>query len=235
MRRSSSPKRGGLPPHHLWTKEAKKRRIETPEDDRGVVLIDELIDRVKDSVKEPWDWRGNLDVHHFYWPKSIYPHNPFDKAANPSTFRNISIHKGLVPRPFHDYLHRVTVPPPQPSKEIMGYRIEAYNVVKNLFELTRNSVHRHRIQKPFLYRHGDLELPKNNETYSEDIGEEIMKEILAHKFSDYETRLRQVQAIPDEFKLIDVNERDGSIQLIATRLGQLVGGKSLNLAPAIVT
>ncbi len=197
-------------------------------DERGLLLIDDLISSVASTIDPSYKWQGETNVHHFYWPDVEYIYQrDGDMYDNPSLFRNLPIHKGLLPKTFHAWLHLITEPPIQPDPDIMQYRNEAWVVVKDLYEMARLTVvtekqtRRRRLQiqrdpsvLPIEFNGVDL------------IGEAIMQETLERNFKGYEHQLERQDKIPKDHRLIDL---EGSAAEIATQLGKIVVPKSLNL------
>lgn len=206
-------------------------RIPTPTDSRGLVDIPQLIADVKETIDPSYQWTGELDVHHFYWYASLYPYLKGDSNRNPAFFRNIPVHKGLVPRSFHEWLHIVTEPPPVPEPEVMSYRIEAWMVARDLFKMARKTVQWEKKQR----RRREL-VAANPDILSEGfngediIGEEIMHEVLEKNFRGFERQLERQERIPEVYRILDIT---GTPKKVATNLGKLVARPSLNLISVI--
>lgn len=131
-----------IPPPDVWRFiPGKDEPISTPLDERGLVNVDALIATVNETVDPDYMWQPHqaTNIHHLYWEQNRYPNTP-DKEVNPEEFRSSSINQIVIPRVFHNWLHIVTRPPDVPSEEVMGYRIEAYRVVKKLLKSARQSV-----------------------------------------------------------------------------------------------
>ena len=127
----------GLPPENVWLVDPRDpnfERLATPVDERGLIEISKLVEAVKTTIDQKYKWQGPNDVHHFYWPEHNYPHDDArSRNTSRQVFHNLPIHKGLVPRVFHNWLHSVTEPPEMPDREVMTYRVEAWDVAKYLF------------------------------------------------------------------------------------------------------
>jgi hypothetical protein len=205
--------------------------LPTPTDERGLVNIPQLIADVKSTVDPSYEWAGGLDVHHFYWYASLYPYTKGDSNQNPAFFRNIPVHKGLVPRSFHEWLHVVTEPPPVPKPEVMQYRIEAWMVARDLFKMARQTVQWEKKQRRRRERVANNPEILREEFNGEDqIGEEVMHEVLEKNFRGFERQLERQGRIPEEFRILDIS---GTPKKVATNLGKLVARPSLYLADVI--
>lgn len=209
-------------------------RIITPVDDRGLIDIPQLIQDVKATIDPSYVWPPDLSVHHFYWPAVWYP---VDKSAlastNPSVFRNLPIHKGLVLRTFENWLHKVTIPPEMPKPEVMQYRVEAWTVASDLFKMARKTIQwekRARRRRELLLANPSI-LPDDFEGV-DIIGEEIMHEVLERNFRGFEYQLLRQERIPEAFRIMDIS---GSPERIAQNLGRVVARPSLHLVHSIAS
>lgn len=207
-------------------------RIPTPVDDRGLIIVDQLITDVKETIDSLYEWPEGVSVHHFYWPAAWYSYDrSLSSNQNPATFRNLPVHKGLVLRTFENWLHKVTIPPEIPEPEIMAYRVDAWLVARDLFKMARKTV-----QWEKRARRRRMLIAKNPNIINEGfngidvIGEEIMAEVLDKNFRGFEHQLQKQERIPEEFRLFDIT---GSPQQIATNLGKVMTRTSLHLVQTI--
>jgi hypothetical protein len=173
-----------LPPPDLWLHNPyTDERIPTPLDERGLVDLRELIKQTKKTVDPSYDWQSEFnDVHHLQWPNADYPYAS-DSVVNPHEFRNLAISKLNAPRIFHNWIHKVTEPPPIPSEEVMYYRIEAQRVVLALAKVV--GICEMLTQKP-------------------EIDDNKLRERLIENFDDFNQKLETARAVPPEFQLIDL-------------------------------
>jgi hypothetical protein len=217
-----------LPPKDafLYLPKTYSERIPTALDHNGVVDMHATIDAVKECIDPAYVWDNEKSLHHFQWPDSWYSVHRENGDYVPSNFRNLPISTGLVLREFENVLHRVTLPPPVPDREVMQYRIESWQVVKNLFSAARKTVQWQKIQKK------RREFISNNPSVLKEgfngqdvIGEEIMFEILDKHFSSYESLLEKQESIPEEHRILDIS---GPPQLVAKRLGRLAAKKKID-------
>jgi hypothetical protein len=177
-------------------------------------------------------WPNDLSVHHFYWPAAWYPYDrAMVSAENPALFRNLPIHKGLVLRTFENWLHKITLPPEMPEKEVMVYRVDAWLVARDLFKMARTTVQwekrarRRReliIENPAIIKEGFNGI--------DVIGEEVMHEVLEKHFRGFEHQLQKQEKIPEEFRLLDIT---GTPRQVATDLGKIMTRSSLRLVQSI--
>lgn len=208
------------------------RRIPTPTDERGLVDIPQLITDVKETVDPNYVWPNGLSVHHFYWPAAWYPYDRvITSTENPALFRNLPIHKGLVLRTFENWLHKITLPPEMPEKEIMVYRVDAWLVARDLFRMARTTVQwekRARRRRELII--ANPAIIKEGFNGIDVIGEEIMHEVLEKNFRGFEHQLQKQEKIPEEFRLLDIT---GTPRQVATDLGKIMTRSSLQLVQSI--
>lgn len=217
----------GLPPPQFRLLDHRKDKIETPLDDMGLVAVPALIRAVKATISPRYTWAKPCDVHHFQWPGSNYPYYPGHDGVNADTFRELPIHKGAVPRSFHNWLHAITIPPPAPDAEVMQYRIEAWNVASALFHEVRDVVRwerRMRRRAHLLHQKPDV-LP-GGFAGVDLIGREVMADVLASNFKGMERHLARLDAIPEEHRLFEPTD---SPSTLAFALGRLVAPRALLL------
>lgn len=219
-----------LPPPDAWLVNPRTDKLDTPVDERGLVDVDKLITAVKATIDPSYEWRlARPDVHHFYWKQGDYPFIHLPSGVNPRDFRNLPIHKGLLPREFHNWIHLVTLPPAVPDEEVMLYHTEAYNAAKNLFQLARTTVHLERVAERGAARVGEASTSLIPEPSSLDaIGEAIMQETFERNFYRYEKEYERATRIPEKFHLAKI-EPFADRHAVATRLGRFVTFKEINL------
>lgn len=194
-----------LPPPELRLHHPKRDGlIPTPLDNRGLVDTSELIHTIKSTVEPGYDWPSPFnDNHHLQWPSNLYSSTP-DSQLDPQEFRNLAISQIRVPRTFHNWVHRITEPPPMPSEEVMRYRIESQRVALSLFQAIRVS---------------------KNLTRKEIIPEEALEKALIKRFDDFTTSLERARSLPEEFQLIDLSDYEPrdyeDMFALGARLGKL--------------
>lgn len=218
----------GLPPKDafLFLPRRLSDRIPTELDHNGVVDIHATIESVKECIDPNYEWNNQTSLHHFQWPGEWYTSARFNGDYIPYKFINLPISTGVVLREFENVLHRVTLPPPVPSREVMQYRIESWHVAKNLFQTARKTIQWQKIQRK------RREYVKNNPSIlkvgfdgQDVIGEEIMFEILDKHFNSYEQLLEKQEAIPEEHRIVDIS---GPPQIVAKRLGRIAADKRID-------
>ncbi|MEP7205081.1 MAG: hypothetical protein ABI716_02720 [Candidatus Saccharibacteria bacterium] len=164
-------------------------RIPTPLDERGLVDAPELFQEIAKTVNPSYEWDSAFnDPHHLQWPNRWYLDevcNPATKAANPHEFRNLAISKWILPRVLHNWIHKVAEPPPVPSNEVMFYRSEAQRVTTALFMTVRSG---------------------RRSIGSSRLTEKKIHAKLTPTYRDISQRLTALQAVPPEFRLIDLSE-----------------------------
>lgn len=224
----ASPETLWLPPPDAQLLNPKIDKIDTPVDDRGLIDIEQLITDVKRTIDPSYQWPiVTKSIHHIYWPMAQYPYDE-DVIGNPGIFRNLPIHKALLPRVFENWLHTITLPPPKPEPEVREYRIESWNVTKDLFKMARHTVeHQKRARRRRIdVRSGHVE-PKFDD---DRIGEEWIQDQFEKNFRRWEYQVDRLYKLPPEFRMINL---DDSPQQVAKNLGKIVMPKSLKLVKAV--
>lgn len=207
-------------------------RIPTPVDDRGLIVVEQLISDVKQTVDPSYVWPQGVSVHHFYWPAAWYQYEQSASGRdNPATFRNLPIHKGLVLRTFENWLHKVTLPAETPDPEVMSFMVDSWVVARDLFKTARKTVQwekRARRRRELITN--NPEIIKEGFNGIDIIGEEIMQEVLEKHFRSFEHQLQKQERIPEEFRLLDLS---GPPRKVATDLGRLMTKSSMHLVGSI--
>lgn len=138
-----------LPPLDAWKVNPKTlKRFYAPTDDRGFVLPDATVELVKDLFEDDYEWpidrryqQTQPDVHHFHWIAHQYTPIAYDGRTTsiPNRFRELPTVKGLMPRQFHNVIHKVTLPPKQPRLPHMARHVQAYDIARRLFTSAANT------------------------------------------------------------------------------------------------
>lgn len=158
--------------------------IETPLDHRGLVDLDGLIKIVKDTVEPEYSWLSSSnDVHHLQWYMALYRDHPDQTLA--LNFRELVNRKTYIPRVFHNWLHRVTLPPPVPTDEVMRYSVEAQRVAISLAQTASEAVRL---------------------TRRKEIKEKILRIRLEQAFEHFNLYLDNAREVPIEFSLLAIKE-----------------------------
>ncbi len=205
--------RDGLPPDEYWAIDPSKI-IKTPVDSRGLVIVDELIERVKTYICPEYDWDGPSDIHHLYYYASLYWQAEQDSGGTVPAyrFRELPVNKILVPRRFHNVIHTVTAPAGMPKPEAMRNYIEAWTAARNLFASVRSAVQAERRTRRWLDQHqADNSLTPEQE----EVGLEIMEETILRHFKGISRHLGALSLLPEEYRPFsqDVSLRDAMGQL----------------------
>lgn len=222
-----------LPPSDAWLIDPEKEKLVTPTDDRGLILIDPLIVAVKATVDPTYTWPGETEIHHFYWEAHWYPHDPeLPHEDDLAIFRNLAPHKGVMPKIFEAWLHRITIPAAIPNLEVRRNRVKSWGVARKLFLAAQESLtweDRARMRRLDVANHPDR---VDEEFGGKDIiGERYMREVLTRNFERFERHLRENEQVPEEFRMVTAEEPHAVI----TELSRFVSRRSvaLNLTPVI--
>lgn len=179
-----------LPPREYWLSDpAIEGLIPTPLDSRGLVDAPALFQQVAKTIDPAYEWESAFDdPHHLQWPGRWYTNEVRDSAnrtANPNEFRNLAISQWILPRVLHNWIHRVTEPPPLPSDEVMFYRTEAQRVTTSLFMTVRGSTR-------FIN--------------SSSLTHRQIHEKLIPSYRQMSLQIKALQEVPPEFRLIELPE-----------------------------
>jgi hypothetical protein len=205
--------RDGLPPDEYWAIDPSKI-LQTPVDSRGLIIVDELIERVKAYICPEYDWDGPGDIHHLYFYASRYWQAEQDSggAVPAHRFREMPVNKVLVPRRFHNVIHAVTEPAEMPGSEVMRNYIDAWTAARNLFASVRSAVQAERRTRRWLDQHqADNSLTPEQE----EVGLEIMEETILRHFKGISRHLGALSLLPEEYRPFstEVSLRDAMGQL----------------------
>ncbi len=172
-------------------------KIETPLNHLGLVDAQATVEALRSSVDH--NWVEYSDTHHLYWPANRYPKKQIERQ-----FRELPIHKIMLPRDFHDYLHITTEPPPIPDKELMYYQVLSYEAVKSMFDAARLVIQKQREKDRLLGR-----LPTGNVHG----GISSRQKAISTNKKQFEQALEVFDSVPPEGRIvsIDTNENLGKI------------------------
>lgn len=158
--------------------------IDTPIDYRGIVDLDELIKIVKATVVPEYDWTSRMnDVHHLQWHAALYKNNKNPGLA--LEFRNLINRRAYLPRVFHNWIHRITIPSPVPDEDVMRYCVDAQRVAMNLHSTAANA----------------LRLAR-----SKTLGEHALRLRLDQAFEYYNLYVDNARLVPEEFRLVALDD-----------------------------
>jgi hypothetical protein len=192
-----------LPPREYWLEDIKKLKIESPVDERGIVDPRTVVEIGKSLIDPEFAWPSNLSIHHLYWERWWYGLPSAGSQA--LSFRELPIHKILVPRVFENLLHKVMVPPGIPSQEVMEKRIESWGIAKSLFKSVRNVVRWENNTNRYIAAVANDGLPKGYET-EDTIGKELLGDIVNRHFQGIEMHMERLHAVAPEFRLVEPEE-----------------------------
>jgi hypothetical protein len=217
------------PPHVRLTSE--EQQIITPLDDRGLIDIPELIQNVKETIHPDYTWpTKETNVHHFYWPAAQYPYLPDE--INTALFRNQPINKGRMPIIFHNWLHRVTIPPPVPEAEVIVHHMDAWNVTRSLFHNVKNARHwQRRVEKSRRYMHG-IQSNIYKDGVTDDVDIEMIEQIMDKHFIGVDECRVKLDSIHPDFQIIDPDE---PFEGLVRTLGKIMAPSSLLLTRTVTT
>jgi len=183
----SSAARDSLPPQSVRLYDPREKgRIETPTDERGLVDLDALVERVKMTVDPEYHWESSYnDTHHLQWHAAFYSHFQMSDGVDMQSFRELTNRKAYLPRVFHNWIHAVTLPPPIPSNEVMQYSIDAQRVAISLAKTASLAVRLTRM----------IHIPAHR-----------LEERLEQEFEHYNLYIDNARLVPKEFSLLAIEE-----------------------------
>lgn len=202
-----------LPPKEHWLIEPG-RKIQTPQDGRGLVVVDELVEQVKACIANDYEWRFPPDVHHLYWPREEYEsvEELTDGVYPARTFREVGANKILVPRDFHELIHAITVPPDMPAADVMRPYIAGWAAARKLFETVQGVTRSERQHRRRLLRDDLTEEERLN-------GQMTMERKIARQSRGIEQHLGELVLVPEEFRPVDPTI---PLQHAAGQIGEMV-------------
>jgi hypothetical protein len=228
-----------LPPRDVWLFDpyAAANKLETPVDERGLIDPHTLIRAIKSTVEPSYSWpTDQLSVHHLYFHRDWYGYPSAGPYAR--SFRELSVHKVLVPKIFENWVHLITNPADIPSQEVMQSRIESWSISRHLFKSVRSVVNweRRGVARERSIAEGVIELPAefNGE---DEIGKAYLEDVINHHFKGLQIHMNRLEQVPPEFRFIepnhDVTREQIKRQEFARQLGKMVGPKALPMVAAV--
>jgi hypothetical protein len=200
-----------LPPAELIAPQFRtgRKKIETPLDSRNLVDAPKLFQEINKTVDSSYDWKSRFnDTHHLQWPSRTYDEN-IDNL-HPQEFRNLAISQWVLPRVLHNWIHKITEPPPIPNPEVMKYRIDAQRVVTSLFSTIRIS----------------------NRIVSRQLSDAKIHHMLVQKFDEASQKIADAKRIPPEFQLVELPDTPISsiedMSEIGSKLGKFVVARTID-------
>jgi len=158
------------------------------------------------AIEDPnFAWLPVENIHHLQWPKAWYPNetdNLWD-PTNPAAFYNLPVNKVWLPMNMHDLLHKFMLPPPLPTREVMYYRTEAWQVARSLFHKARPLV--------FLPRQLQAEqemLKIDNEAIERPLKDESIIKAIDTYMALREQLQARLERIPTEFQIVRPDQHD---------------------------
>lgn len=185
-----------LTPQALTYVEQRRRFIETPLDDNGLIKMPELLQAVQETTVLGYAWKCMVNgrkiksnVHHAYYTDETSKDYPklADATVNPHEFREAGTNKVRLPIQFHNHLHDIVIPAPPPPLEIMREYIEAQRNANRLFCVSRES------KRLLLQREVGLD-------------DQMVRQALIENFEGFLSELEQTKSIPKEFRIVDLGD-----------------------------
>lgn len=172
-----------LPPPEarLWDPE-KQGKFQTPVTDVGLVDLDQLVLLGEVTVDEAFDWRSRIDVHHLQWPRARYVEDELSMK-----FRELPRRKTNLPRTFHNWIHKLTLPPELPTAEVMRHVIEAEATARALADTASLAMRL---------------------TRKKEIKEGVLETRLEEILESYMQHAETARSIPPEFQVLRSVELD---------------------------
>jgi len=171
--------------------------MSTPTDSRGLIVVDELVEQVKEYISPEYRWPSGNNEHHLYYDEDVYRWlQEWSEGHVPSRrFRELPVNKIYTPVVFHNLLHEVTIPAPMPSPEVMRYYIGAWTAARNLFLSVQNAAHTERLSRHRQIAAEDQQLSARQE----EVGREYMEGQFRRHFKGISRHLVELSLVPQEF------------------------------------
>jgi hypothetical protein len=223
------PGEPGWPDPDAWQINPFLDKLETPIDDRGLVRYDALIQDIKDTISPDYEWPDEVSLDHMYYEEEWYHSAWAPQCA--IRFRELPVHKAIVPRVFENWKHLIVIPPAVPAEEVMQLRIESWDVATKLFlSICSTEVWKRRAegrvrlleQKPGI-------LPPSRDGV-DSVGKDIIREMLRKHFDGVERNLARLERLPPEFQMADPNKEPLQI---ANQLHPFVSANALYLVDQV--
>lgn len=198
------PGEPGWPDPEYWRINPFTDKIDTPTDDRGLVRYDALIQDLKDTLYPGYEWPNEVSLDHMYYEEEWY-HSVWAPKCAPR-FRELSVHKAIVPRPFENWKHLVAIPPAVPSEEVMQLRIESWDIATKLFtSICNTEVWKQRAEGRLQLLEEKPQILKPKFRGVDEIGQAVIREMLGRHFKGVEHNLTRLEQLPPEFRMADPN------------------------------
>lgn len=220
-----------LPPRDAWKVDPDNlEKFFAPIDDRGFVLPDATVERVLALFYDDYDWPINHsiqqmrpDLHHFHWYGRLYGSRYYQGRTIPHSFRELATLKGIVPRQFHNVIHKVTIVPNVPRYRDMERYVMAYELARRLLTSATNTTRAQELV--------------SNSLIVADSGDMVANELLIERFDrqfrGYKTNLERLIGVAglEQLRLDDEKFTKRRPQEIAKRLGVAASGNVINFVP----
>lgn len=200
--------------------------LQAPVDDRGVVKVFDTLDLALSLVDPDYTWpREQCDIHHFVWRREVYTPENNGGDMLPSEYREVSFHKGYLPRQLHNFIHAVVDEPIKPSLEVMERRVRAYKLACSLFSAARLATKFEKRPESFLTVRRK---PWRAMTVDEGALVQTLEKLRANYSEQFDPSLFENELFFDLGLL-----ESGRLDTIARHLGKFAATDAINLNPYI--
>jgi hypothetical protein len=151
------------------------------------------------------EWVKPSDTHHIYWPERLYPKQTIYRA-----FRELPVHKVMLPRDFHDFLHNMSEPPLVPDEDIMNYHVVSHDSAKVMFESAQIIIQRQREIDRLLGKKPGKERLQG--------GLKSRKHAISRNKKRFETAREIFSKVPCEARVVHV-DLEANLRVVARQLG----------------
>ncbi|MDB5168710.1 MAG: hypothetical protein JWO41_66 [Candidatus Saccharibacteria bacterium] len=230
--RGDTPGLREYPPEYMIKKEARDLPpIEPPVNEFGLIDIDDLVRQVKSRVRRSHRWSRSIMVAHFYHPEEEYLSHS-DPVAR--TFRDLPVHKAVVPRDFENFFHDNTLQPQMPNVEVMHEVVSAWKVTKDAFLVAKELAwwekrdENHSLMRWF--RDMDVTATVEHKTFALS---PVVAGIQDRLRDGLQLNLANLEAVPPEFRVTEVPPAGMTPVEVATMLGRVVAPSAMTLTEKI--
>lgn len=240
-----------LPPTEAWREPDKwldlstgllrkdKRQQTHPVDSQGLVVIQDVIDELKDLFwpdfeldYDPSHPELKSDNHHVYFTKADYRPVNNDDSLIPYFFREQPSNLAHIHRQIHNTWHDRFDKPAKPPQKLMLEEMEQRTVARDaLINLVRAAKHTTELYGAFPMRRQDVARHPERISYREHdtIAEEYLRNKFSARYSYYRAALDEFMDTPMRSIVYpELNEIDDKPKVVAAKLGVLVTRHSIN-------
>lgn len=200
------------PPDVILYDAAIHGKLETPVDEHGLVILDELVAVVKQTVDPSYAWDVPFNsIHHLQHPANLYTEGGTDYEIDiKKRFREQNNRKLLASHVFHSWVHETATEPGLPQFEVMRFCVMASDVAMPLNYTAQLAA----------------KIARNPH-----IPEKTRETRLNEEYDKYMRHLENARAVPQEFSLLDLNALEANTVDEMLDVSKHLGRQALHIVP----